>query len=209
MHDCPRCKVPLHGHEEFCPSCGTQQVVRREFRDIRVPEAPPVNLTPFIVAFVLLVVVGIVAAQSTWIGQIMTHGTPQEDPMDKITPPQARQMIEQGLTSGLKGVGAPIKITYTSNDQPSTVAALGPVDMNIETTLQDPSSHKAIVDAIKPYMEKALIPKLEMKDSKSRATWTYTVQLPAPKNPADNDPFATPSATPPGAPAAAAAAPQQ
>ncbi len=208
MHDCPRCKVPLHGHEEFCPSCGTKQVVRREFRDIRVPETPPVNLTPFIVAFVVLIIVGVVAAQSTWIGQVMSHGTPKEDPMDKITPAQARQMIEQGLTQGLTAVGAPVKISYTVGGEPSTVAAPGPVNMTVDTTLADAGSHKAIVDAIKPYMDKALIPQLEMHDSKSRATWTYTVQLPTPKNPADDDPLASPAPAP-GATPAAPTAPAQ
>ncbi len=201
MHDCPRCKVPLHGHEEFCPSCGTKQVVRKEFRDIRVPEAPPVNLVPFIVAFVILLGVGLLAAQSTWIGQLMTHGTPQEDPMDKLTMPQARQMIEQGLTQGLKQVGAPVKITYTSDGKPVPATVATPVNMAVETTLQDPTTHKAIVDAIKPYMEKAQIPTLEMKDTKSRATWTYNVQLGVAKPEAD--PFATPA--PAGAPGAAAA----
>ncbi len=194
MHDCPRCKVPLHGHEEFCPSCGTKQVVRKEFRDIRVPEAPPVNLTPFIVAFVILLGVGFLAAQSTWIGQLMTHGAPKEDPMDKMTMPQARQLIEQGLTQGLKQVNAPVKISYTADGKPATADVAMPVNMTVDTKLDDPTAHKAIVDAIKPYMEKAEIPTLEMHDSKSRATWTYTVQLGAAK-PADNDPFAPPAQT--------------
>ena len=204
MHDCPRCKVPLHGHEEFCPSCGTKQVVRKEFRDIRVPEAPPLNLVPFIVAFVILLGVGLLAAQSTWIGQLMTHGAPAEDPMDKMTMPQARQLIEQGLGQGLKQVGAPVKITYTADGKPATADVATPLNMTVDTTLQDPTAHKAIVDAIKPYMEKAEIPTLEMHDSKSRATWTYTVQLGAAK-PAESDPFANPA--PPGAHPGAAAAP--
>jgi hypothetical protein len=81
-----------------------------------------------------------------------------------------------------------------------------PVNMTIDTTLQDPTAHKAIVDAIKPYMEKAEIPTLEMHDSKSRATWTYNVQLGAAK-PAETDPFATPApgGAAPGTPAAPAA----
>ena len=205
MHDCPRCKVPLHGHEEFCPSCGTQQIVRRDFADIRVPEAPPVNLVPFIVAFVILVGAGVLAAQSTWIGQLMTHGAPKEDPMDKITPPQARQMIEQGLTQGLTAVGAPCKITYMADGKETTAAAATPVNMNVETTLKDPSSHKAIVDAVKQYMDKALVPMLEMKDTKSRATWTYTVSLPTPGSQADQDPFAPAAPANGAAPAAAGA----
>lgn len=206
MHDCPRCKVPLHGHEEFCPSCGTKQIVRRDFANIRVPEAPPVNLVPFIVAFVVLVGAGVLAAQSTWIGQLMTHGAPKEDPMDKITPPQARQMIEQGLTQGLTAVGAPVKITYTADGKETTAAATTPVNMTVDTTLKDPNSRKAIVDAVKPYMDKALIPVLEMHDSKSRATWTYTVQLPTPGSQADQDPFAPAAPTNGAAPAAGSAA---
>jgi hypothetical protein len=145
------------------------------------------------VAFFILIAAGCFAAQSTWVGQLLTQGHVKEDPMDKLTPAQARQMIEQGLTDGLKAVGAPVKIAYTAGGQPAKSDVDGPVNMSVDTDLKEPSAHKAIVDAIKPYMEKALVPVLEMHDSKSRATWTYTVQLPSPSVAQDSDPLAAPA----------------
>jgi hypothetical protein len=128
------------------------------------------------VAFVVLIGAGIFAAQSSWIGQVM-KGPVQEDPMDKITMPQARQMIEATLTKGLQAVNAPVKITYTVDEKPVTADVQSLVNMTIDTTLTDPNQRKAIIDPIKPYMEKAWIPTLVMHDSKSRATWTYTVSI--------------------------------
>ncbi len=194
MHDCPRCKVPLHGHEEFCPACGEKQIVRPEYRNMNVPKAPPVNIMPFVIAFALVAVVIGVAASQTWIGQLITHGTPAVDPMDAITPAQARQMIETQVTSGLTAIGAPTKISYTFGGSPADKTVMQPLEMTIETTLKDPTQRKAVIDPIKQYMDKARIPSLVMKDSKSRATWTYTCTL-APAA-ADGD-AAQPAADPP------------
>ena len=196
MHDCPRCKVPLHGHEEFCPACGAKQVVRPEYRNIHVPKAPPVNVVPFVVTFAIIAVVIGIAASQTWIGQLLTHGTPQADPMDAITPAQARQMIESQVTSGLTAVGAPVKISYTADGKPADKNVAQPLEMTIETTLKDPNQRKAIIDPIKQYMDKARIPSLVMKDSKSRATWTYACTLsPVSTDAAASNPQAQPDAS--------------
>jgi hypothetical protein len=181
MHDCPRCKVPLHGHEEFCPACGEKQVVKAEYRNIHVPKTPPVNIVPFVIAFALVAVVIAVAASQTWIGQLLTHGTPKTDPIDSITPAQGRQMIETQVTSALTAIQAPVKISYTADGKPADKTSPQPLEMTIETKLQDPNQRKAVIDPIKQYMDKAHIPSLVMKDAKSRATWTYTCTLsPAP-----------------------------
>lgn len=155
MHDCPRCKVPLHGHEEFCPACGTKQVVRPEYRNIHVPKAPPVNVVPFVVVFAIVAIIIGVAASQTWIGQLVTHGAPKADPMDAITATQARQMIETQVTSGLTAIGAPVKISYTADGKPADKSFAQPLEMTVETTLKDPNQRRSVIDPIKQYMDKA------------------------------------------------------
>jgi hypothetical protein len=199
MHDCPRCRVPLHGHEEVCPSCGERQYVDPQYRNSHVPKAPPINLMPVVVAVVIVIGVGIYAAQSSWIGQVMSHKNDVVDPFDSMTQAQARDMIENGITQGLTAVGATGKITYKAEGQPADKTAAGPVEMTIDTKLQSPDQHKAVIEPIKQYMEKARIPTLVMNDSKSRANWTYQVTLTAPV--ADD---ANPLNAAPGAPASTA-----
>jgi hypothetical protein len=202
MHDCPRCRVPLHGHEENCPSCGERQYVEPQYRNSHVPKAPPINLMPVVVVIVIVIGVGIYAAQSSWIGQVMSHKNDVVDPLDSMTQAQARDMIENGITQGLTAVGATGKITYKAEGQDSTKMAPGPVEMTVDTKLQSPDQHKAVIEPIKQYMEKARIPTLVMNDSKSHANWTYQVTLTAPVADEAN-PLDTPAGTPaPAAPAA-------
>ena len=127
MHDCPRCNVPLHGHEEFCPSCGEKQYVKPEYRNIKVPKTPPFNFTPLVVAVVLLLVVGFFAAQGSWVGELLNKESAKEDPLDKLTPLQARQMIEDQISQALTAVGAPVKISYKAGEKPADKNADGPL----------------------------------------------------------------------------------
>jgi hypothetical protein len=204
MHDCPRCRVPLHGHEETCPSCGERQYVEPQYRNSHVPKAPPFNFMPIIVVIVIVIGVGIYAAQSSWIGQVMSHKNDVADPLDSMTQAQARDMIENGINQGLTAVGATGKITYKAEGQPADKTVAGPVEMTVDTKLASPDQHKAVIEPIKQYMEKARIPTLVMNDSKSRANWTYQVTLTAPV--ADD---ANPLDAAPGAPATAAPPPAQ
>ena len=175
MHDCPTCKVPLHGHEEVCPSCGTKQYVKPEYRHSNLPKPPGVNPAPFIICAIAVLVIGVIAASNSWIGQAIMHPQPPADPIDSMTMASARQAIEQQLTQGLTAVGAPAKLTYKSGGNEATVAATTPVELTVDTTLKDPNQHKAVVDPIKQYMAKAQVTTLVMNDSKSHATWTYNV----------------------------------
>lgn len=178
MHDCPTCQVPLHGHEEVCPSCGTKQYVKPEYRRSNLPKPPGVNPVPFIVAFVVLLVGGVIAAQNSWIGQAFTRGPVQEDPMDKMTMIDARNRIETQINSGLTAVGSKGTFKYTAAGGPATKEVPKAVELTVDTELKDPKQHKAIVDPVKPYMEKAQILTLTMNDSKSHAAWTYNLSPP-------------------------------
>lgn len=176
MHDCPTCQVPLHGYEEVCPSCGTKQYVRPEFRGgSQLPKAPGVNPMPFIVAAVGFVLVFFIVAQNSWIGQLMHRGPVQEDPMDKLTYLDARNAIEQGVNQGLSAVGATAKFDYKAGGEAATKDVQKPVELTIDTELKDPNQHRSIIDPIKQYMEKAQVTTLTMNDSKSHATWTYNL----------------------------------
>ncbi len=178
MYDCPNCRVPLHGYEDSCPSCGTAQYVKKGFRNLsHVQQAPGVNWMPFVAVFVIVGIGIFVAAQSTWIGQVMKQGPRQEDPMEKLTFMDARNIIEQKVTEGLTAVGAKAKFNWQNADgSPSDKNSPQDVQLSIETKLKDPNSRKSIIDPIKAYMEKAKIPTLTMTDARSHATWTYTVQ---------------------------------
>ncbi len=199
MHDCPRCKVPLHGHEQFCPACGAKQIVRPEYRDIQVPKAPPVNIVPFLVAFAIIVVIGVFAAQGSWVGQLLTHGEQKQDPLDALTLDQARQLIESKISQGLTAIGAPVKISYSYAGAKVDKLLAKPLEMTIDTSLKDPNQHKAVVDPIKQYMDKARIPTLTMHDARSRATWTYSCTLSAPAADGAADGTADGSPAPDGA----------
>ncbi|HEY9714726.1 MAG TPA: hypothetical protein V6C72_14760 [Chroococcales cyanobacterium] len=180
MHDCPTCQVPLHGHEEVCPSCGTKQYVKPEYRQSNLPKPPGVNPWPFVIAVIVCGAIAVIAASNSWIGQMIMHGPPKSDPMDAMTKFDARKQIEAGLNSGLQAVGATAKMSYVYQGKPSDQLAPGPVELKVETELKDPNSHKAIVDPIKQYMEKAEVTTLTFNDTKSHATWTYNVSLPPP-----------------------------
>ncbi len=199
MHKCPTCKVPLHGWEENCPSCGTKQVVRDSKRSFGGQQAPGVNPLPFVVGVLIIGVVLIFALNGSWIGQVMRRGPEPQDPLGGINSVQARQLIQQKITEGLTAVGAKGKFSWTSGGQPGDLNSPNPVELTVDTSLSDPNARRQIIDPIKEYMERAKLPTLTMNDSRSHATWTYTCALPAPS--ADDNADATPQGD--------AAAPQQ
>jgi hypothetical protein len=178
MHDCPNCRTPLHGHEEVCPACGAGQYVRRGFNaSSHVEQAPAVNWMPFVLVIVVVGAGLFIAAQSTWLGQLMKQGPRQEDPMEKLSFMDARNMIEQKLTEGLTAVGAKGKFTWaTADGTAADKSAAGNIQLTVDTKLKDMNSRHAILDPVKPFMDKALVTTLTMNDSKSHATWTLTVQ---------------------------------
>ncbi len=183
MHDCPACRVPLHGYEEVCPSCGTKQFARKggsnRFDSFKPPE-PGINWMPFVLVFIVAIGVLAFAMSGSWIGKLMTSGPPPEDPMDKLTVVDARNFIETELTKGLTNAGGTGKITWTDLAEGKEVDKNvdAPAQLTVAATLPDKNLRTAIIDPIKPYLEKAKIPTFTMTDSKSHATWTYNVSAP-------------------------------
>lgn len=185
MHDCPRCGVPLHGHEQNCPSCGERQQVRISVP--QVPAAPGVNMVPVVI--VILVFLGglFAVAQMTWIGQMMRQGPQQVDPLAKLTFLDARNIVEQKINEGLTAVGAKGKLTWKNGENPVDKTVSQSVQLTVDTKLSDPTQRKAIIDPVKDYLEKAQITTLTMTDSKSHATWTYNVTAGAQAQPAGEE----------------------
>ncbi len=183
MHDCPSCRVPLHGYEEVCPSCGTRQAVRRgpggskQFSSFKA-EQPGINWAPFVIVFIVVIGLGVWAASGSWIGRVMREGKPPEDPMEKLTYTDARNFIESELTNGLSAAGATnTKLTWAdpSDSAPGDKAVDKPLNLTVDTTLPDPNARKPIIEKIKDYMEKGKIPSITMNDSTTHAHWTYNM----------------------------------
>lgn len=182
MHDCPSCRVPLHGYEEVCPSCGARQAVRRQQRSASNfrPEQPGINWMPFVLSFLVFGIVIILAMSQSWMGKLMTEGPPKEDPMEKLTYTEARNIMETELNNGLSAVGATAKLTWAdANDgSPQDKSIDKPLNLTVDTALPDPNSRKPIIEKVKDYMEKGKVPTLTMNDSKTHAHWTYNMVAP-------------------------------
>lgn len=180
MHDCPTCKVPLHGHEEVCPSCGTPQRRRRSYSKMLGEESrkPPINLLPIVGAIMAVIVGLIVMAQGSWVGQLMNKKPQPEDPMAKVTYLDARQIIEGKITEGVTGIGGTATFKWLRGGAEVDKNSEGPVEVNCEVALQDKEQRHQIVDPVKDYFEKAQITTFTMNDPKLKATWTYTVSPP-------------------------------
>ena len=185
MRDCPACRVPLHGYEEVCPSCGTKQIPTRRapFGTEFKPQEPRVNIMPFVLVFIGMIVFLLLSMQGTWIGQLMRKGEQPVDPLAKMTFSEARNTIDSELQKNLAQVGAKnSKLTWhtpggapQATGQTVDLAVDGPISLTVDTTLPSPDLHKQVVEPIKPFMEKAKLVSLEMNDTKSHAHWTYTM----------------------------------
>jgi hypothetical protein len=180
MHDCPACRTPLHGYEETCPSCGTRQSVRRSSGRVYAPnknEQPGVNWIPFILTFLFFGIVLFAAVPNTWLGQLMKQGPREEDPMEKLSYLDARNIIEQELNKNLAAVGGKGKFEWVSpgGEAKADKNVDGNIEMRATVKLSDPESRRSIVDPVKPYMEKAKLWTLTMMDQRSGKQWTYTV----------------------------------
>jgi hypothetical protein len=180
MHKCPTCKVPLHGWEEECPSCGTKQVVRDSKRSYGSQQAPGVNPLPFVAGILIAGAALVFAMNSSWIGEVMRRGPEPQDPLGGINQMQARQVIQQRITEGLTAVGAKGKFSWTVAGQPGDMNSPSPIELTVDTSLTDKNARHQIINPIKEYMERAKVPTLTMNDAKSHSTWTYTCSLPAP-----------------------------
>lgn len=182
MHDCPTCKVPLHGHELICPSCGAKQRVKlgssKMFGGESAAQKPSMNLMPF--AVVGLVTLGIAGylLKDSWIGQLMNRPPQVEDPIAKMTYLEARNFVESKISEGVTATGGKATFKWKRGGADVDKASEGPVEAESEVTLADPNTHTAIVDPVKPYFEKAGIKTFEMKNlvnGKVKQTWTSNV----------------------------------
>lgn len=183
MHDCPACRVPLHGYEDVCPSCGTKQFVRKggsnRFDSFKPPEQS-INWMPFVLVFVVSIGVLAFFLSNSWLGKLMSSGPPPEDPIDKLTTVEARTIVETELTKGLTNAGGTGKLNWTDlgEGKPVDKNIDAPAQLTVDAALPDKNLRTGIIDPVKPYLEKAKIPTLIMTDSKSHATWTYNVTPP-------------------------------
>jgi hypothetical protein len=203
MRDCPACRVPLHGYEEVCPSCGTKQIPSRSSRTpygagFKAQE-PGVNWLPFVLAFLGFGIFVVVAMQGSWIGQLMRgENKGPDDPIAKMSYVDARNFIDAELQKNLAAAGATdTKITWRStansaaldaSGQPAQAtddrAVDGPVELTVDTKLPDKSLAKQVVEPIKPYMEPGKVVILNVNDAKSRAHITFNLQqTTSPENP--------------------------
>ncbi len=180
MHKCPTCKVPLHGWEEECPSCGTKQVVRDSKRSYGSQQAPGVNPLPFVLGILIAGAALVFAMNGSWIGEVMRRGPEPRDPLGGVNQMQARQVIQQRITEGLTAVGAKGKFSWTVAGQPGDINSPSPIELTVDTSLTDKNARHQIINPIKEYMERAKVPTLTMNDARSHSTWTYTCSLPAP-----------------------------
>ncbi len=185
MHDCPRCAVPLHGHEEVCPSCGAKQYVRSEYSSLFAPKKPAQNPLPFVVGALIIVGALVVAAQNSWIGQMMTHKPIEADPYSSMTPAAARQELEEKITANLQAIGGKGKLVWMANDKVVDRNFSQPVELTIDAQLPSPKVRRSIVDPVKQLMNPGKVPTVTLSDSRSHATWTYSVS-PVAEEPTDS-----------------------
>jgi hypothetical protein len=175
MHDCPGCRVPLHGHESFCPVCGLKQTVRPEFRgslEKYDKSASPVGL---IVLFVVLAGLIVFAVQNSWIGQLMQRGPEKPLGDSALSAPQAREKLEGIVLQNLNGQSNLCKFVYMDGEKTVDRNYPDPVQLTIDVNLKDPSIRKSIVEPAKGLMEPGKVNSLVLSDAHSHATITYNI----------------------------------
>jgi hypothetical protein len=139
-----------------------------------------VNPLPFIAAIIIVVGAIALASQQSWIGQLLTKGPAQEDPMANVSPLQARTEIETQIQKGLTVVGAKGTFKYTAGGADSTKNAPGAVELAVDIKgLKDPNQRHAIFDPCKDYMGPGKVTTMTINDveGKTTRTWTYTCPL--------------------------------
>jgi hypothetical protein len=190
MHDCPGCAAPLHGHEKVCPRCGTPQPVRPEMLEPSIfDRKEDFNPLPLVVGIVLVGAALYFLAQNSWIGQVMNRPPEKVDPLASVTAPQARQMLQQAITTKLTTFGAKGTFKWAAGENPGDINTATPVQLTVDTTMPDPTKRKEVIDAdAKNLMDKANVTTITLTESKSHSTATYTLAPPVSSGaPADGD----------------------
>lgn len=176
MHDCPGCQVPLHGHEAFCPVCGTKQNVRAEYRGLPL-EKYEKGFNPLGIIFVIILISGlfVFAVQSSWIGQLIKRGPEQPAGDSALSAPVAREKLESSILQNLSGQSKTCKFVYMAGEKTVDRNYPQAVELTIDMNLRNPSIRKSIVEPVKSLMEPGKINTLVLNDSHSGATITYSL----------------------------------
>lgn len=174
MHDCPRCQVPLHGHESFCPVCGLKQLVRPENQTTFAEQYKRASNPLWLVLLALIVgALLYYAVQNSWVGQLAKRGpVPLEE---TLTPPAARTRIESMIMQNLAQQSVSGKFTYTVDDKPVDINYPQSVSLTIDVNLRHPEQRRSIVEPVKSLMAAANINTITLNDERSHATVTLTL----------------------------------
>jgi hypothetical protein len=144
---------------------------------------PPTNPMPIIITLVVIAALFFVMGQTSWLGQLLTKGPTKADPLAKMTFQEARTLIDTKLTEGFTAAAVKGTVKWQRDSKDVDKLSPGPVEVAVDAELASPDQHKAIVDPIKDYMDKAQITSLvfnDTKDPKVHRNWTYKVSTPAP-----------------------------
>ncbi len=174
MHDCPRCKVPLHGYEKRCPSCDTPQYVSPEYENLDDNFArPKTNVLPYVL-FVLLLIgfAGYFAYQYTWVGELFKA---EKNPVKVLSVEESRNKIIETINNDFKSINVEYKCKYLNQGKEVPLNSPNSIDLDIEAKLTDKKQRANIVPSIKSYLDTAKIGSIVIKDLKSKATWTYSI----------------------------------
>jgi hypothetical protein len=176
MHDCPGCQVPLHGHEAFCPVCGTKQVVRPEYQGFSLEQYQK-NFNPLGLILVVILLGGLLVygVQSSWIGQLIKRGPEQPAGDSALSAPAAREKLESAVLQNLSGQSKTCKFVYMAGEKSVDRNYPEAVQLTIDVNLKNPSIRKSIVEPVKALMEPGKINSLVLNDSHSGATITYSI----------------------------------
>jgi hypothetical protein len=175
MHDCPGCQTPLHGHESFCPICGTKQLVRTDFQP-SLAEQYKKSSNPIGLILLALLIIGlaIYGVKNSWIGELIKRGPlPAEE---TLTPQAARAKIEALVMQKLTEQSAAGKFVYTAGeDKPVDINYPQSVSLAINVNLKHPELRRSIVEPVKDLMAPANINTITLNDEHSHATVTLTL----------------------------------
>lgn len=157
----------MHGHELVCPSCGTKQRVKlgssKLFGSEQAAQKPTINLMPFVAAGLIALGVAGYLLKDSWIGQLINRPPQVEIPIAKMTFLEARNMIETKITEGVAATGGKTTFKWQRAGAEVDKTSEGPVEVEAQVELKDPSERKGIINPVKEYFEKLASPLSTLK----------------------------------------------
>lgn len=176
MHDCPKCQIPLHGHESFCPICGQKQQVRPENQTTLAQQFKK-STNPVWLVLIALLMGGLLfyALENSWVGALIRRGPVVEVQDNAVTQLAAREKLENAVMQNLASQSSTGKFKYMCADKVVDKNCPQAVEVTIETNLRQPSRRKEIVEPVKSLMVPAHINTITLNDERSHATVTYSM----------------------------------